>query len=134
MSEENRELTTEEMKEKLEKAEKELEKTAKLFNPKELAARNRQLFEKTDPHFGKILYGKITMEELDWINKELEDLGQKNNNTLRTIMMLWKMLQKGCPELTLEDVRNDYGFDDVSELVSLLMSGDFFRLSKPTKS
>lgn len=126
---EDEERARQEAKNQLEKAEKELEQAGKLFNPKELATRNKQLFEKVHPVFGKISYGKITMEELDALNAELETLGKKDDKTLKTEMMLWKMLQKGCPELTLDDVRS-YGFDEVSELVTFLVSDGFFQNPK----
>ena len=134
MSEHEKELTTEEMKKKAEEAEKELEANARLFDPKALATRNKQLFEKVDPHFGRILYGKITMEELDEIGRLLTEMHEEDNKTLKTEMILWKMLQKGCPELTLDDIRTGYGFDDVTELVALLTSGDFFRFTKAPQS
>lgn len=119
-----------EAKAHFEKVEASLDQIGKLFNPKELATLNKQLFEKVHPVFGKIVFGKITMEELDMMNAELETLGQNDNKTLKTEMMLWKMLQKGCPELTLEDVKS-YGFDEVSELITFLLSGSFFQNLKP---
>lgn len=118
------------IKERAEKAfvavEAQDEATAKLFNPKALATKNKQLFSKTHPVFGVVTYGKITMEELDEINADLEKMNKKDDRTMRTLLMLWKMLQKGCPELSLEDVRTGFSFDEVSELLTFLTEGNFF--------
>lgn len=114
------------------KIESERETVAKQFNPKELATRNRQLFTKTHWHFGIITYGKITLEDVDEMNAELEKLGVKDQpkSALRSLMYLWKMLQKGCPDLTFEDVRFGYSFDEASELMSFLMDDSFFLKAK----
>lgn len=115
------------------KKESEREATAAKFNPKELATRNRQLFTKTHWHFGVITYGKITLEDIDEMNVELEKLGVKDQpkSSVRSLMYLWKMLQKGCPDLTFEDVRFGYSFDEASELMSFLMDDSFFLKAKP---
>jgi hypothetical protein len=113
----------EEMKAKLEEHEKGRAEEAKQFNPKELAATNRALFTKVHPSFGKIVYGKVTMGELDEINEK-----SGNARTLKTQMVLWYMLKKGCAELTLEDVQA-YGFDEMAELIAFLTEG--FYLQKP---
>jgi hypothetical protein len=115
------------------KIESQRETTAKQFNPKELATRNRQLFTKTHWHFGVITYGKITLEDIDEMNGELEKLGVKDQpkSSVRSLMYLWKMLQKGCQDLTFEDVRFGYSFDEVSELMSFLMDDSFFLKAKP---
>jgi len=114
----------------------ERETTAKQFNPKELATRNRQLFTKTHWHFGVITYGKITLEDIDEINAELEKLSVKDQpkSSVRSLMYLWKMLQKGCQDLTFEDVRFGYSFDEASELMSFLMDDSFFLKAKPVQA
>jgi hypothetical protein len=60
----------------------------------------------------------------------LDEINEKTGNkrTLKTQMVLWCMLKKGCPELTFEDVQQ-FGFDEMAELIAFLTEG--FYLQKP---
>ncbi|MEM3463611.1 MAG: hypothetical protein QXL91_01985 [Candidatus Bathyarchaeia archaeon] len=103
---------TEEYMQKLEAYEKEQEKAAKLFNPKELAKKASEIRETRHPTLGIIRYGMIQYKDM----AELAKHGESREEL--TITMLWKMLQKAQPDLTREEVAN-LPFDVAAELLRL---------------
>lgn len=85
-------------KELFEKEEEAERATAKIFNPKKLAQESS--CEKTvfDKDLGEIKYHTLRMDELD-------DLDTSASDQERGRLLLFRLLRKAYPDLTLEDVR-----------------------------
>ena len=99
-------------------------KRAKLFDPRNLVIKAKQLKTINDPEYGIITYGSITWDELQDINKE------SKSNDEKMFLILHKMLSKAYPDLTVEDIRN-FPPQDITKLSSLLMEkDDFLRWAK----
>jgi hypothetical protein len=103
----------EEYKKALEEYEKKQQKKAKLFNPKALVAKAREIQTIEDPEHGTIKYGILTMQDLLEINSTCK------TNEERSVQILYRMLKKAYPDFTLEEVR-DMPMEDAAYLLSLL--------------
>jgi len=87
----------EEYKRKLEQHEAKQAEKAKLFDPKDLLRNAGEIREVVHPELGVVRYGVLTVGDLLEINKA-------ESNEKRSLLMLWKMLQKATPDLTAEEV------------------------------
>jgi hypothetical protein len=88
----------EEMAKKLEKFEREMAEKAKTFNPKELVKSSKEIHQIEIEGVGVIRYGVLTLADMLELNKA-------ESNEERSFKILWLMLRKAYPELTLEDVK-----------------------------
>jgi len=100
--------------EKVEAAEK-LQKAAasKLFDPKVVLADAKRVHVLVDEIFGEVKYGVLSKKEIDKLNAEEPDADK------RAYKMIFSMLQKGYPELKLEDVE-EWPYEVVARLSELL--------------
>jgi len=115
----------EEYKRELEQYEQEKHAKAKLFNPKELVAKAREIQTVEDPEHGTIRYGILTMQDLLEINSTCK------TNEDRSLQILYHMLKKAYPDLTLEEVR-DMPMEDAAHLLTLLSEkAGFLQAKKP---
>ena len=88
----------EEMAKKLEKFEREMTEKAKAFNPKELVKSSKEIRQMEIEGVGVVRYGVLTLADMLELNKA-------ESNEERSFKILWLMLRKAYPELTLEDVK-----------------------------
>ena len=85
----------------------------KLFDPKKLVEDSRKIRKVYDDELGWITYKPLTFADLNEIQRA-------QNNEEKSIIALYKMLQKTYPDLTLDDVR-DFGLDGVVRLLKLIL-------------
>lgn len=104
----------EEYVKKLEAYEEKREEKAKAFNPKELVKSSSELREVEVEGVGVVRYGVLTLADMIELDRD------KNATTLeRSLKMLWLMLCKAYPELTLEDVKN-FPLDKASKILAAI--------------
>ena len=89
----------EEYAKKLEKYEQEKAEKAAKFDVKALIQSGQQLRSVEVEGLGTIQYGVLTL-------KDSLELSKYQTNEERSAAMIWLMLRKAYPELTLEDVKN----------------------------
>ncbi len=100
--------------EKAEAAEKQQKAAdAKLFDPKMVLADAKRVHMLTDEMLGEVRYGVLSKRDIDKLNADEPDADK------RAYKMIFTMLQKGYPDLKLEDVE-DWPYEVVARLSELL--------------
>ncbi len=100
--------------EKAEAAEKQQKAAdAKLFDPKMVLADAKRVHMLTDEMLGEVRYGVLSKRDIDKLNAEEPDADK------RAYKMIFTMLQKGYPDLRLEEVE-DWPYEVVARLSELL--------------
>jgi len=94
----------------LEEHEQRKMEAAKKFNPKALVSRELQTIY--DPELGEIRFGQLTIAD------SLE-IGRVKSDDERSLLVLYHMLRKAYPDLTLEDVKN-FPVDVATRLMALI--------------
>jgi hypothetical protein len=78
-----------------------------------------------DPELGLVSFGGLLFSDLAEINTA-------QNNEEKSVLILYKMLQKAYPDITAEDVRS-FGLADVTRLLKLMVGPDFLQVTaKPS--
>lgn len=111
--------------EKLDEYDKKKRLKAKVFNPKDVVKTAKAVLSIEDPELGAIKYGILSMNDL------LEIGIQAKSNEDRSVMILYRMLKKGYPDLTEDDVRN-LPMDTATKLLTVLTQNSGF-LQAPKK-
>jgi hypothetical protein len=113
--------------ERLEEYDREQERKARLFDPKELVKKSRKIKTVQDPELGLVSFGELLFSDLAEINTA-------GTNEEKSALILYKMLQKAYPDITPDDVRS-FGLADVTRLLKLMMGPDFLQVTpKPSPS
>jgi hypothetical protein len=108
--------------------EKEMQRKAKLFDPKKLVSKAAKIKVVEDKDLGTIQYGTIVSEDLIEINsyEMTEDKG---------FTMLWIALRKAYPDVTLEDVKA-FPLEDFTRLMKAIFGNavSFLPTAKPSQN
>jgi hypothetical protein len=114
-----------EFQERAEEYDREQEKKRRLFDPKELVKKSRKIKTAQDPELGLVSFGELVFSDLAEINVA-------TTNEQKSVLILYKMLQKAYPDVAVEDVRS-FGLADVTRLLKLMMGPDFLQVTaKPS--
>jgi hypothetical protein len=109
----------EEYKKKLEDWEqKQAKKVGKKFNPKQLLEDAREFKRVKHPELGEVVISVLTVTDYT-------ELGKIEDNKERAVQMVWRSLKAGCPELTVDMVR-EFPMDATNELLKLVMAHSDF--------
>jgi hypothetical protein len=128
MSEEIDWIKVTQMQEEMDKAEKEKLSRVRIFDPKELIKKAKEIREIYDEDLGTIRYVHLDWKELREIMKKHED------NTDRSIEALYRQLAPANPGLTKEDVEK-LPYEVISRLIiKIQKDGAFFPAKQSSKS
>lgn len=117
-----------EMQEQVDAIEKEKLARVRIFDPKELIKRAKEIREVVDEDLGTIRYVHLDWKELREIMKKYED------NTDRSIEALYRQLVPANPGMTREDVEK-LPYEVVSRLITKIQKdGAFFPQKQQSKS
>ena len=116
----------EEYAKKLEKYEQEKAEKAAKFDVKALIQSSQQLRSVEVEGLGTIQYGVLTL-------KDSLELSKYQTNEERSAAMIWLMLRKAYPELTLEDIKN-LPLDVAANIMTALAKDSGFLTGKKSKS
>jgi hypothetical protein len=101
------------MEKRIAREQEETEKAAKLFDPSELTRSSKTLRSVYVPSLkSKVQFGALTLND----NKELDKYPDKNE---KGYVILWIMLRKAYPELTLETIK-EWDIVEVQEILNAL--------------
>jgi hypothetical protein len=114
-----------EMQQRLEELEAEKRERTKIFNPKELVRKAKQIREIVDEDLGTIRYVLLSYNELIELAEKYKD------NRDRSIALLWKQLAPANEGLTFEEVKEMPYEVVVRLLMKLQTQGSFFPQKKP---
>jgi hypothetical protein len=115
-----------EMEERLNKLEEEKLERVRIFDPKELVRKAKDIREIVDPDLGTIRYVLLDYKELREIMEKYKD----NND--RSIQLLFRQLEPANKGLTVEDVWKMPYEVVVRLLTKLQTEGTFFPRPKPS--
>jgi len=116
----------EEYAKKLEKYEQEKAEKAAKFDVKALIQSSQQLRSVEVEGLGTIQYGVLTL-------KDSLELSKYQTNEERSAAMIWLMLRKAYPELTLEDIKN-LPLDVAANIMTALAKDSGFLTGKKSKN
>ena len=88
-----------EFQQRAEEYDREQEKKRRLFDPKELVKKSRKIKTVEDPELGLVSFGELVFSDLAEINTA-------ETNQEKSVLILYKMLQKAYPDVTVDDVRS----------------------------
>jgi hypothetical protein len=114
-----------EMQERLNQLEQEKRNRTKIFNPKELVRKAKDVREIQDEDLGTIRYVLLCWNELAEIGEKYKD------NRDRSTALLWKQLEPANKGLTFEEVKQMPYEVVVRLLLKLQSDGSFFPKKMP---
>jgi len=97
---------------------------AKKFDPKQLVSKDLQTVY--DEELGEIRFGQLTL-------KDSLEVGKAKTDEERSLLVLYHMLRKAYPDITLEDVEN-FPLDAATRLMTLMSQNIGFLASPQTPS
>jgi hypothetical protein len=115
---EQNEQKLKELQERADDYEKEVQRKARLFDPKKLVSKSSKVRVVEDQVLGKISYGPIVTEDLLEINRQ-------ETNEEKGFVMLWIALRKAYPDVTLEDVKA-FALEDFTRLMKAIFGDQVF--------
>jgi len=118
-----------EMQERLEEAEKEKLSRVRIFDPKEIVRKAKEIREIVDDDLGTIRYVLLNYDELNEIIEKYKD------NKDRSVQLLFKQLGPANEGLKVDDIRKMPYEVVVRLLTKLQTEGSFFpRLQTPSQN